>query len=218
MRRLPSLALAAVLAAAPVYAQANPCATKAPKLPAAGGWSEYQADSGDFRLLYLGHETAGERIEMTATRTMRNGQAGHMVMQVVVDGWPYEMTEAKEVVMQMGDNPPMKMSEQMLAMMRSRMPANREGLTREMCGRMAEVGTESVTVPAGTFRTTHYRDTQGGADVWISQDVPFGMVKAVSAQGTIQLKAKGTGGASQVHGTPQEMGPGMMGPRGGRRP
>ncbi|HET7040438.1 MAG TPA: hypothetical protein VFI13_00390, partial [Gemmatimonadales bacterium] len=198
-------------------AQDNPCSTKLPRLPAVGAWSEYQADSGNFRMMYVGHETAGERLEMAMTRTMRNGQTGNMVMQIVVPSFPYEMTQAKEVVMQMGENPPMKLSQQMLDMMRSRMPSN-QSISPEACNRLARVGSESVTVPAGTFSTTHYRDAQDSTDVWIDTSVPFGMVKVVARHGTIMLKAKGTGGTTGIHGTPQEMGPGMMGPQGGRRP
>lgn len=212
-----SLTAAAVLVT-PGAAQDNPCASKMPRLPAAGAWSEYQADSSSFRMLYVGHEAAGERLEMTMNRAMRNGQMGTMVMQLVVPAFPYEMSQAKEVVMQMGDNPPMKMSQQMMDMMRSRMPSN-EQLSPEACNRLVRVGSESVTVPAGTFSTTHYRDAQDSTDVWINPDVAFGMVKVVARHGrTIMLKAKGTGGTSGIHGTPQEMGPGMMGPPGGRRP
>jgi hypothetical protein len=169
-------------------------------------------------MLYVGHEAAGERLEMAMNRPMRNGQTGAMVMQLVVPAFPYDMAQAKEVVMQMGENPPMKMSQQMMDMMRSRLPSNQQ-LSPEACNRLARVGTESVTVPAGTFSTTHYRDAQDSTDVWINPDVPFGMVKVVAAHGrSIVLKAKGTGGTSGIHGTPQEMGPGMMGPPGGRRP
>lgn len=211
-----ALAAAAALATT-ATAQDNPCAAKLPRLPAAGAWSEYQADSGNFRMMYVGHEAAGERLEMAMTRTMRNGQTSNMVMQIVAPSFPYDMAQAKEVVMQMGTNPPMKMSQQMLDMMRSRLP-NNQSISPEACNRLTRVGTESVTVPAGTFSTTHYRDAQDSTDVWIDTSVPFGMVKVVGSHRTIMLKAKGTGGTSGIHGTPQEMGPGMMGPPGGRRP
>lgn len=218
MRRTLSLALvAAVVAAAPVAAQDNACATKGPKLPAAGGWAEYHADSGDFKMMYVGHETAGERIEMAMTRTMRNGETANMVMQVVVPSFPYQMAQASEMVMQMGDRPPMKVSGQMLEMMRQRAP-DRSGLSPDVCARLTKVGTESVTVPAGTFSTTHYRDAQTNTDVWVDPGVPFGAVKVTSPNMTMVLKGRGTGGTTGIHGTPQEMGPGMMGPPGGRRP
>lgn len=218
MRRTLTLALAATLVgAAAATAQSNACADKGPKLPAAGGWAEYHADSGDFKMMYIGHETAGERIEMAMNRTMRNGEATNVVMQLVVPAFPYQMAQASEMVMQMGDRPPMKVSGQMLDMMRQRAP-DQSALSPDLCARLTKVGTESVTVPAGTFSTTHYRDAQTNTDVWVDPSVPFGAVKVVSPHTTMVLKAKGTGGTTGIRGTPQEMGPGMMGPPGGRRP
>lgn len=212
-----SLTAAAVLATSGA-AQAGPCADKGPKLPAAGNWVTYHSDSGDIKMLYIGHETSGERLEMTVNRTGRNGQPMNGVVQMVVPGFPYEMTQVTEMVMQMGDRPPMKMSGDMLAMMRSRMPNNNQ-LSAEACGRLVTVGRESITVPAGTFSTTHYRDAQSGTDVWIDKDVPFGMVKVINGGRTMVLADKGTGGHTAITGTPQEMGAGMMGGGpGGRRP
>jgi hypothetical protein len=42
------------------------------------------------------------------------------------------------------------------------------------------VGTESITVPAGTFSCEHWRDDKNNSDVWTSDKVsPFGLVKEV---------------------------------------
>ena len=103
-----SLTAAAVLATSGA-AQAGPCADKGPKLPAAGNWVTYHSDSGDIKMLYLGHETGGERLEMTMNR-MERGKPMNGVVQMVVPGYPYEMTQVTEMVMQMGDQPAMKMS------------------------------------------------------------------------------------------------------------
>jgi hypothetical protein len=113
------------------------------------------------RMAYLAKETAGERLELSMT-----GQRGAMVMQMVVPGYPYEMTQIKEMVMQRGTEAPMRMPESMLSMMRSRMP-NASQVNEASCGRMTEVGKERITVPAGTYQTTHYRDSTGGTDVWV---------------------------------------------------
>jgi hypothetical protein len=53
------------------------------------------------------------------------------------------------------------------------------------------VGKESVSTPAGTFRTTHYRSAEGNssADVWVADEVrPYGLVKMTTNNGeTIEL-------------------------------
>ena len=219
MRRLLPLALAATVAtAASLTAQTNPCGDKGPKLPAAGGWASYHADSSDFKMLYIGHESGGDRIEMAMTRTGRDGQPRPMVMQLVVPGFPYNMSQATEMVMQGEGRPPMKISGQMMQMMTSRMPQQNQGITPEQCAALTVVGHESITVPAGTFATTHYRDAKDSTDVWVDPSVPFGAVKVVGRGHTLVLTDKGTGGKTAIVGTPQEMGPGMMGPPGGRRP
>jgi hypothetical protein len=66
----------------------------------------------------------------------------------------------------------------------------------------ATVGTESVTVPAGTFHARHVRfgDMTGGSlDWWLDDSVPGGMVKytvgggAGGGQSVLELMQKGTG-------------------------
>ena len=50
------------------------------------------------------------------------------------------------------------------------------------------VGTESVTVPAGTFSCEHWRNDKSNADLWTSDKVtPFGMVKEVTRGSTMVL-------------------------------
>lgn len=217
MRRAPlfTLATLALLGTAPLAAQSGACAARGPKLPAAGGWAEYKTDSATLRLAYIGKDAKGERLEMSMDRPARGGRpGGPMVIQLAVPSYPYQMSDATEVIIQSGTEPPMKLSEQMLGMMRSRMP-NAPQISDEMCARMIEVGKERVTVPAGTFETTHYRDTTRSSDAWISPSVPFGMVKATGEGRTVELLASGTGAKTKITGTPQEMGPGMMP---GRRP
>jgi hypothetical protein len=92
----------------------------------------------------------------------------------------------------------------MMSMMRGRMPRDQ---IAEACknAKMTRVGEESITVPAGTFSTVHYRD-ESGNDVWVSESVPFGMVKNKLARGgEIVLSGRGTDAKSQITETPQEM-------------
>jgi hypothetical protein len=69
------------------------------------------------------------------------------------------------------------------------------------------VGTESITVPAGTFPCKHYRnkltaeDNGPVLDVWVSDAVaPTGLVKSMLSPAgiTMQLAAVGTGAPSKV--------------------
>ncbi len=53
------------------------------------------------------------------------------------------------------------------------------------------VGTETVTVPAGTFSCDHWRNDKTHTESWTSDKVtPFGMVKSVKANGETELLSK----------------------------
>lgn len=210
--------LVAAAVAAPVAAQ-GPCGVDGPHLPAVGGWSQYQTTRGTLKLAYLGHEAAGDRIEMQMT-----SQRGNMIMQVVTDGYPWGQGGIHEAVMKLGDQPAMKVPDMML----QRMGAG-SGFTKEMCQGLTKVGEESVTVPAGTYKTTHYhfksehqvngRTMSSEGDVWVSPEVPFGLVKmegkASGMRGEeplgMNLAATGKDAKSSITEKPQEMNMPMMG-------
>ena len=66
---------------------------------------------------------------------------------------------------------------------------------RETSTRMQEslsewhsVGTEAITVPAGTFACEHWRNDKSNSDIWTSDKVtPFGGVKEVTPSSTMVL-------------------------------
>ncbi len=70
------------------------------------------------------------------------------------------------------------------------------------------VGSESVTVPAGTFSCQHWKKDEGTGDVWISDKVsPFGMIKSVSSGETMVLTKVITGAADHITGPVQQFDP-----------
>src|SRR2546426_10917 len=77
--------------------------------------------------------------------------------------------------------------------------------------RLAVVGWESVTVPAGTFRALHVTTGDGG-ELWASRDVPFGVVKTHGKQGDLALTGRGADAKSSIAEKPMEM-PGMAMPK-----
>jgi hypothetical protein len=68
------------------------------------------------------------------------------------------------------------------------------------------VGTESITVPAGTFTCQHYKMKDNSAEVWVAPEVsPYGMVKMTSPDSTMVLVKQITDAKTKVRGTPQKM-------------
>ncbi|MGH9679602.1 MAG: hypothetical protein ACRD4Y_06600 [Candidatus Acidiferrales bacterium] len=73
------------------------------------------------------------------------------------------------------------------------------------------VGTETVTVPAGTFTCQHYREKDGSADAWISDKVgPWGLVKSQDKDSSIVLTKTITDAKDHITGTPTKFDPMQM--------
>lgn len=66
------------------------------------------------------------------------------------------------------------------------------------------LGSETITTPAGSFSCQHWRTTKEGTDVWISEKVtPWGLVKMSGPDvGTITLARVITGAKTHITGTP----------------
>lgn len=72
-----------------------------------------------------------------------------------------------------------------------KMNAARKEKIEENAADWHSVGTESVTVPAGTFSCEHWRNDKTHAEIWTSDKViPFGMVKEISGNGSTQVLSK----------------------------
>lgn len=196
--------------ASPLAAQQDVCGVRIPKLPVPGGWVEYKTAEGNMKMAYLGKDAAGERIQMGIS-----GGRQSMVMQVVAKKFPYDASNMAEVIFQPKGQPAMRLPLRMLAMMQKQMPQASQ-ITEANCSRLTEVGKESVTVGAGTFQATRYRDTDG-AEFWVTAEIPFGLVKSVTKQGTtMELVGHGKDAKSEIVGEPMDMP--MPGGMGGRQP
>jgi hypothetical protein len=134
--------------------------------------------------------------------TMAGGPMGQMIMKMLIV--PGGDPPNARMIMQMGKNPPMEMTQ----MMRGGAAAAKPNLDVRQGGQ--DLGKESITVPAGTFTCEHYRSSQGG-DAWISSQVPpFGMVKSSNNGVTMVLTKVITGAKDKITGTPVPFNPQLM--------
>jgi hypothetical protein len=135
--------------------------------------------------------------------TTTAGTMGEMVMKVlIVPG----STSAQKVIMQMPGRPPMEMPMQMgHAGPGASAPSDIRNLAED-------VGTESITTPAGTFSCQHYKMKDGSGDTWVSSKVPpFGLVKHQGKDSSMVLTKVITDAKDKIVGTPQPFNPmGMM--------
>jgi hypothetical protein len=131
---------------------------------------------------------------------------GPMIIQLLITKFPFSAEDVREMVMKVSGQPALKLSSNMLETMRQQMGPNPMKAFTEMCSPGGVVGEETVTVPAGTFGTLHVRDSAGEGEAWISDDVPFGIVKGNSKDGTeMVLTEYGRDAVSSITETPQEM-------------
>lgn len=73
------------------------------------------------------------------------------------------------------------------------------------------VGTESITVPAGTFSCEHMRNDKTNSDIWTSDKVsPFGLVKEVSPNHSMLLVKTLTNTQDRITGPVQKFDPQQM--------
>lgn len=96
----------------------------------------------------------------------------------------------------------MEMPQQMSGRMSSQTAAS------DIRSSATDVGSESVTVPAGTFTCEHYRMKEGSGDTWVSTKVaPFGVVKHQGKDTTMVLTKVITDAKDRIVGTPQPFNP-----------
>jgi arsenate reductase len=165
-----------------------PMAMDLSKVPV-GSWADYNMTMGTLpqmkmRMALVSKTPAANVVETSVEGGMMASAGGKMVMQMSIA--PGMEGTIKKMVMQMGAGDPMEMPVEISGGKPFTKP-NPKNL----------VGTETIKVPAGSFKTKHYRDKtpQGDTiDFWISESVPpFGVVKIdVDQKNSPQIKGKMT--------------------------
>jgi hypothetical protein len=180
--------------------------------PVVGGGSTYEitreGKKTSMEFAVIGKEDMGGKtgywVESTITG-MR--ESGEMIIKVLetVEGNTVSYTKA---VMQMPGQGPMEMDSSMMNM-GGRRPSQSAGT--DFRDKAELVGTESVTVPAGTFNCEHYRMKDGSGDAWISDKVsPWSLVKMQDQQRTTVLAKVITDAKDRITGTPTKFDPTQM--------
>jgi hypothetical protein len=185
------------------------------KLPQEGNWAEYRAVFQDkepvtMRYAVVGSEARdAKKLQWVEMRMTGGKEKQDMIYQILVPGSLVEIDQVQEVVFKAGDKPAMRLNGMMMNMIRDQL--EKQSTYSRICRGVTLVGTESISVPAGKFKSLHFRNAEQGVDSWISPEVPFSMVKTVGKDFQMELANKGTGAQSSISEKPQEMG-GMGGP------
>jgi len=177
--------------------------------PVVGHGGVYEMTGSDgkkttMQIAIVGKESVEGKDGFWMEMSFENTDRGEMVIKhlIVLDG---QQTHVVKAVMQMPGMGPMEMPMQMLQRASSQ--------SSDVRNEGQDLGSESVTVPAGTFVAEHYRAKDGG-DVWAVKDVPpWGLVKFQGKDSSMVLIKIITDAKDKITGTPQPMNPMMMGQR-----
>lgn len=184
--------------------------------PVVGSGAQYavtpkDGDKMELAIAIVGKESVDGQDGYWMETRMLSGRGAGMISKnlLVMSG---DNPGVKRMIIQMPPRPPMEMPVGMMGH-RPNMPPHEAAGSGANHGMGEVVGTESVTVPAGTFECQHYRSTSdnGTSDFWVATKVsPYGLVKMTSGKENMVLEKVLTNETSQITGEPQKMNfPGM---------
>ncbi len=211
------LAAAVVAMALPLAAQMG-MGARVPTL--SGVWHPVVGSGADYERSTTGNESkmqmeitvvgkedvagkTGYWMEMAITDPKMGGEMLMKSLQTVGD----DGVASSRMIMQMPGQQPMEMD------MNMNMPGRnmRQPTPADVHDKTVVVGTESITVPAGTFSCEHLRQKDGSSDFWISDKVsPWSLVKYQDSKSTMVLTKVITDAKDRITGTPTKFDPMQM--------
>ena len=178
--------------------------------PVVGAGSVYEitreGNKSNMEFAVIGKEDMGGKTGYWVESSMTEAKGGEIIIKVLetVDG---NVISYSKSVFQMPGQGPMEMDMNMMNM-GGRRPTQAEVDFRS---KAELVGTESITVPAGTYSCEHYRMKDGSGDGWISDKVsPWSLVKMQDKSRTIVLAKVITDAKDRITGTPTKFDPMQM--------
>lgn len=175
--------------------------------PVVGQGATYSVDAkgkvSDFSVAVVGSEPVEGKTGYWMEIVSKEGSSEFVIKSLsVVTGKQIRRTR---LIMQGPGQPPMEITAEMMQMMPGMGRMMQQNIDADSTDGSTLVGPETITVPAGEFKTEH-RKTKDGADVWISEKAgPFQMVKYVGPDATMILTKVSTDAVTRIKGTPQRM-------------
>jgi glutaredoxin len=180
--------------------------------PVVGGGATYEmtdpnGEKSQFEITVIGKEEAQGKPGYWMEVVMDNARMGGQMLAkyLLIPGT--DGMSATKMVMQMPGQDPMEMDLTNMPMARHQMST-----PTDIRDKADKVGSESVTVPAGTFTCEHYHAKDGTGDVWVSDKVgPWGLVKMQNTGGRAMVLVKQINDAKdRITGTPKPFDPSQM--------
>jgi hypothetical protein len=162
-----------------------------------------------FNFAVIGKETVQGKDAVWVEFTMASDRTGNILAKELVVFDPVKMQiQTFKGVVQMPGRPPMEIPAEMLT---QQQPIQFKDARSDS----VDLGSQSVTTPAGTFSCEHYREKDGSSEFWVSEKVvPIGLVKSVDRGGQTTILVKTlTDAKDQIKGAVQPFDPMMFMPQ-----
>lgn len=213
---MPSLRLVSLLTllcATPLVAQDKEklCTDIQNRAMQVGQWAGYRWTGGrsngsTMRMALVGTEQAGNKPHYWYEVAFNDATRGKTILQILVPSLGAQAANVRGLILKTGNDPAMRMPEEMVRMMGSQMDQNFASQFARKCQETEVVGWEQITVPAGSFRALHVRHAGEQTDAWLLADLYFGLVKATLKDGSaMELTGRGADAKSSITETPQMM-------------
>lgn len=170
-----------------------------------GAWTRHIVDAGngDLEVTFSLVSRAGD----TWYEVLSTTPQGPSVLQLKVPHYPFTPSEVEEAVVKSGSTPAVRLPDSMIDEYRASAAAGPLGDLRAECRKARVVGREEIDVEAGTFEAIRLGFPSTGGEIWVSDAVPFGIVRgSMPGQGSMELAAHGTGAESSITETPVSLG------------
>lgn len=171
-----------------------------------GAYASYQLPVGTMKQAIVGTKVVDGEEYIWFEMAMEEKKGVSMIAKLLIPSFG-RFNEVKEMVVQPAGEPAMRMPNQMISMMQKNIKDPMAEM-RTKCdagdASVVDLGTETVTVPAGTFTTRHFR-AESGEEMWIDMSLAFPVVKATTDKGDMVLVEHGTDASSGITGPIQDM-------------
>ena len=181
--------------------------------PIVGAGARYEIDRSDgtktnFEMAVVGKEPMNGK-DAYWFETSMDGLTGDISMKVllVFDG---STSQAQKMVMQLPGQPPVEIPVAGIGDPGNAQMSDAPILPapQDLRDKADDLGTESISVPAGKFTCEHYKAKDGSSDVWLTQSAPpYGLVKMQNKDQTTVLTKVLTNVHDKITGTPEQFNP-----------
>ena len=182
--------------------------------PQVGQWASFTARGGKFdgwriRVTAVGTETQSDttfyRVELAFRRERADTDA--LVMQLLVPNLADGLAGTRSFIVKFVGMSPVRVSDQLLSRWIQRVEQDNPSPTFGDCERAQVLGSDSLTVEAGSFRVLHVQETN--CEQWLADGIPFGIVQERQGEAELVLQSYGNDGRSSLTEAPVDMPPAL---------